>query len=89
MSDNEIVNIKQMSDEQIMQAIGQDDGSNAGNNIPRLAINRTPEDDDGNQLPVGHFFTYDSTLVKMYLVNHYIKTICKCNAIYALRCREG
>ena len=35
MSDNEIVNIKQMSDEQIMQAIGQDDGSNAGNNIPR------------------------------------------------------
>jgi len=49
-----------MSDEQIMQAIGQDDGSNAGNNIPRLAINRTPEDDDGNQLPVGHYYTYDS-----------------------------
>ena len=62
MSDNEIVNIKQMSDEQIMQAIGQDDGSNAGNNIPRLAINRTPEDDDGNQLPVGHFYTYDSSI---------------------------
>ena len=62
MSDNEIVNIKQMSDEQIMQAIGQDDGSNAGNNIPRLAINRTPEDDDGNQLPVGHYYTYDSKI---------------------------
>ena len=62
MSDNEIVNIKQMSDEQIMQAIGQDDGSNAGNNIPRLAINRTPEDDDGNQLPVGHYYTYDSAV---------------------------
>ena len=60
MSDNKIVNIKQMSDDQIMQAIGQDDGSNAGNNIPRLAINRTPEDDDGNQLPVGHYYTYDS-----------------------------
>jgi hypothetical protein len=60
MSDNKIVNINQMSDEQIMQAIGQDDGSNAGNNIPRLAINRTPEDDDGNQLPVGHYYTYDS-----------------------------
>ena len=60
MSDNEIVNINQMSDEQIMQAIGQDDGSNAGSNIPRLAINRTPEDDDGNQLPVGHYYTYDS-----------------------------
>ena len=44
MSDNNLTNIKQMSNEQIMQAIGQDDGSNAGNNIPRLAINRTPED---------------------------------------------
>ena len=62
MSDNNLTNIKQMSNEQIMQAIGQDDGSNAGNNIPRLAINRTPEDDDGNQLPVGHYFTYDSSV---------------------------
>ena len=62
MSDNNLVNIKGMSDEQIMQAIGQDDGSNMGNNIPRLAINRTPEDDDGNQLPVGHFYTYDSSI---------------------------
>ena len=62
MSDNNLVNIKKMSDEQIMQAIGQDDGSNMGTNIPRLAINRTPEDDDGNQLPVGHFYTYDSSI---------------------------
>ena len=62
MSDNNLVNIKGMSDEQIMQAIGQDDGSNLGTNIPRLAINRTPEDDDGNQLPVGHFYTYDSKI---------------------------
>ena len=62
MSDNNLTNIKQMSDEQIMQAIGQDDGSNLGSNIPRLAINRTPEDDDGNQLPVGHFYTYDSNI---------------------------
>ena len=62
MSDNNLVNIKGMSDEQIMQAIGQDDGSNIGTNIPRLAINRTPEDDDGNQLPVGHFYTYDSNV---------------------------
>ena len=62
MSDNNLVNIKGMSDEQIMQAIGQDDGSNLGTNIPRLAINRTPEDDDGNQLPVGHFYTYDSNV---------------------------
>ena len=62
MSDNKLVNIKEMSDEQIMQAIGQDDGSNMGTNIPRLTINRTPEDDDGNQLPVGHFSTYDSNV---------------------------
>ena len=62
MSNNNLVNIKGMSDEQIMQAIGQDDGSNMGTNIPRLAINRTPEDDDGNQLPVGHFYTYDSNI---------------------------
>ena len=62
MSDNNLVNIKGMSDEQIMQAIGQDDGSNLGNNIPRLAINRTPEDDDRIQIPVGHFYTYDSKI---------------------------
>ena len=62
MSDNNLVNIKGMSDEQIMQAIGQDDGSYMGTNIPRLSINRTPEDDDGNQLPVGHFSTYDSNV---------------------------
>jgi len=62
MSDNQLTNIKGMSDEQIMQAIGQDDGSNMGVNIPRLAINRTPEDDDGNQLPVGHYYTYDSNI---------------------------
>ncbi len=62
MSDNNLVNIKGMSDEQIMEAIGQDDGSSMGTNIPRLSINRTPEDDDGNQLPVGHFSTYDSSI---------------------------
>ena len=62
MSDNNLTNIKQMSNEQIMQAIGQDDGSSTGSNIPRLAINRSPEDDDGNQLPVGHFYTYDSNI---------------------------
>ena len=62
MSDNNLTNIKQMSNEQIMQVIGQDDGSNTGSNIPRLAINRSPEDDDGNQLPVGHFYTYDSNV---------------------------
>ena len=60
--ENEIANIKNMSNEQIMQAIGQDDGSSNGIRIPRLGINRSPEDDDGNQLPVGHLFTYDSSI---------------------------
>ena len=60
--DNEIANINNMSDEQIKQAIGQDDGSSSGISIPRLGINRSPEDDDGNQLPVGHFYTYDSNV---------------------------
>ena len=59
---NEIANINNMSDEQIKQAIGQDDGSGGGINIPRLGINRSPEDDDGNQLPVGHLFTYDASV---------------------------
>ena len=62
MTKNEIANINKMSDEQIMQAIGQDDGSSNGVNIPRLGINRSPEDDDGNQLPVGHLFAYDSSV---------------------------
>ena len=48
--DNNIANINEMSDEQIMKAIGQDDGSSKGVNIPRLGINRSPEDDEGNQL---------------------------------------
>ena len=60
--DNEIANINNMSDEQIKQAIGQDDGSSSGISIPRLGINRSPEDDDGNQLPVGHLYTYDSSV---------------------------
>ena len=51
--ENNIANINEMSNEQIMEAIGQDDGSSKGVNIPRLGINRSPEDDDGNQLPVG------------------------------------
>ena len=59
---NEIANINNMSDEQIKQAIGQDDGSSGGLRIPRLGINRSPEDDDGNQLPVGHLFAYDASV---------------------------
>lgn len=62
MSEKELVNIKQMSDEQIMRAIGQDDGANEGVNLPRLSINRSPEDDNGNKLPIGHFTVFDSSV---------------------------
>ena len=60
--DNQLIDTKTMSDEQIMKAIGQDSGGGEGNNIPRLAINRNPEDDDGNALPVGNFYTYDASV---------------------------
>jgi len=59
---NEIANIKSLSDEQIRKITGQDEGLGNGIDIPRLGINRSPEDDDGNQLPVGHFFTYDKSV---------------------------
>ena len=37
--ENNITNINEMSQEQIMEAIGQDDGSNKGINIPRNSDN--------------------------------------------------
>ena len=36
MSDNELININTMTDEQIMKAIGQDDGTSSSDGIPRL-----------------------------------------------------
>jgi len=57
--DNQLVNIKSMTDEQIMLAIGQDDGAAENNSLSRLSINRSPEDDNGNKLPIGHFAVYD------------------------------
>jgi len=60
--ENNIANISEMTNEQIMKAIGQDDGSSKGINIPRLGINRAPEDDDGNKLPVGNLFTFDASV---------------------------
>jgi hypothetical protein len=65
MSDNELININQMTDEQIMKAIGQDDGTSSSDGIPRLSINRSPEDDDGNQIPVGNFSVFDTTIGKV------------------------
>ena len=62
MTGNELVNLDNMSNEEIMKAIGQDSGSEAGPSIPRLGINRNPENDSGNRLPMGSYFIYDSTI---------------------------
>ena len=56
---NNLVDVKSMSNEDIMKAIGQDDGSSSPT-LPRLMINRNPEDDDGNRLPIGSFSIYHS-----------------------------
>lgn len=62
---SELININKMSKEEIMKAIGQDTGVSKNENIiPRLSINRLPEDDNGNQLPIGQFTIYDSNLSK-------------------------
>lgn len=63
---SELINLKEMSKEEIMKAIGQDSGSDNENIIPRLTINRNPEDDNGNQLPIGSFTVYDSRENKNY-----------------------
>ena len=56
---NELANIKTMSNEDIMKAIGQDEGTKRVG-VPRLTINRNPEDDDGNQLPMGAYSVFHS-----------------------------
>lgn len=65
MTKNELANISSMTDEQIMKAIGQDDGTSTSDGIPRLSINRNPEDDNGNKLPVGEFSVFDTTIGKV------------------------
>lgn len=69
---SELINLKTMSKQEIMKAIGQYSGSSDNENIiPRLTINRNPEDDNGNQLPIGSFTIYDSNDNK----NYYGKTV--------------
>ena len=58
---NELANLKTMSNEDIMKAIGQDDGTKRVG-VPRLTINRNPEDDDGHQLPMGAYSVFNSEI---------------------------
>jgi len=63
---NELANFDSLSKEQIMRLTGQEDDS-GGNSIllPRLAINRVGEDDDGNKLEVGTYKIYDPSSEKI------------------------
>ena len=56
---NELANIDNMSNADIMDAIGQSKGTNLPI-LPKLIINRDATDEEGNQLPVGVFKTYDT-----------------------------
>ena len=57
---NELQQYDSLSKEQIMRITGQEDDSGSGSVIlPKLAINRVGEDDDGNKLEVGTYSVYD------------------------------
>ena len=64
MAENQIANFEKLSTSQIMEMIGQE-GGQTGAGLPRLTINRQPEDDGGNKLPVGTYSTYDSGIESM------------------------
>ena len=50
-----------LTKEQIMRMTGQEDDSGSGSLVlPKLAINRVGEDDDGNKLEVGTYSVYDT-----------------------------
>lgn len=55
------ISVKQMSDAQIMAAIGQTVDTNRPM-LSRLQINRDAEDDEGNRLPTGNYFIYHPEL---------------------------
>jgi len=58
---NELQAFEALSKEEIMKMTGQDDGSQiSSGSLPRLAINRASEDDDGNALRTGVYTIYDS-----------------------------
>ena len=64
MTNNEITNIDGLSQDQIMSMIGQEKSS-TGNFLPKLAINRFPENDDGAEVPVGSYGVYVPELDSM------------------------
>ena len=67
MTKNELANFGSLSKEQIMRLTGQEDdaGGTMSVLLPRLAINRAGEDDDGNKLEVGTYKIYDPVSEKL------------------------
>jgi hypothetical protein len=58
---NELQQYDSLTKEQIMRLTGQEDDSGSGSLVlPKLAINRVGEDDDGNKLEVGTYSIYDT-----------------------------
>ena len=64
MTENQVASFDQLNQNQIMEMIGQDVGQ-TGTGLPRLTINRQPENDEGNKLPVGTYAVYDSGVESM------------------------
>ena len=57
---NELQKYDTLSKEEIMRLTGQEDDSGSGGIIlPKLALNRVGEDDEGNKLEVGTYTIYD------------------------------
>ena len=64
MTENQVASFDQLNQNQIMEMIGQDVGQ-TGTGLSRLTINRQPENDEGNKLPVGTYAVYDSGVESM------------------------
>jgi hypothetical protein len=64
MTDTQVTSFERLSTSQIMEMIGQE-GVQTNTGFPRLTINRQPEDDEGNKLPVGTYAVYNSETESM------------------------
>src|SRR5882672_10958823 len=60
MSSTQIATIDNLSQTEIFKLLGQEKAPNTG--FPKLRINRMPDDDAGNSLPVGTYTVYSSDL---------------------------
>ena len=53
-------NLDKVSVDELAELLGQrEDIKSSGDSLSRLSINHSPEDDEGNSLPRGHFALYN------------------------------